>query len=361
MCALRVIISSTWEPLSSILLFSTSWQHVDADGVGGECRQMRVLAGIAAHNEEKNIGGLLSTLAREKYIDEILVVSSSTDLTNSIVGEFSRQTTRVTLLKEATRRGKSSACNAIIDYAEKHAFDVIIYLGADNLPLRGSIAALLGGFESENVGVVGGKPEPVDRIETFLGWVTCLQWNMHHTLSCAYEPKISGELMAFRSGIVREIPEAIINDDAYIQLLGESKGYVCRYVKFARAKLKGCSSVKDLVLQRRRVYLGHLQVLFMTGRKLATFSWRHYPKVLKKSLPSFGPKQFLFLAGGIILQGWAYLLALVDFHLFRLPYKWELALSTKISLVDQVELEEEPLLPIVGSTAPLIQQPLPLN
>jgi cellulose synthase/poly-beta-1,6-N-acetylglucosamine synthase-like glycosyltransferase len=319
---------------------------------------MRVLLGIAAHNEEKNIGGLLSVVTRENHVDEILVVSSSTDHTNSIVDDFSQQTTRVTLLREATRRGKSSACNAIIDYAEKHAFDIIVYLGADNLPLKGSIAALLGEFETENVGVVGGKPEPIDCIGNFLGWVTQLQWNMHHTLSCSFEPKISGELMAFRTSVVREIPAAIINDDAYIQLLGESKGYASKYVKFARAKLKGCSSIKDLVLQRRRVYLGHLQVLFMTGRKLATFSWKHYPKVLKDSLPSFGPKQLFYLLGGIIVQGWAYLLALVDFHLFRLPYKWEMALTTKTSLVDQIESEEQVVLPLVPSTRPLIDPPL---
>ena len=151
--------------------------------------------------------------------------------------------------------------------------------------------------------------------------------------------------MAFRTDIVKEIPVAIINDDAYIQMLGEAKGYVSKYSMFARAKLKGCSSTKDLIAQRRRVYLGHLQMLFMTGRKLATFSWRHYPKVLKDSLPSFGPKQFFYLLGAIILQVWAYLLALVDFHLFRLPYKWEIAQTTKISLLEHIDDEEaEPLL-----------------
>jgi cellulose synthase/poly-beta-1,6-N-acetylglucosamine synthase-like glycosyltransferase len=322
---------------------------------------MRVLVGIAAHNEEKNIQGLLSVVTQERHIDQVLVVSSSTDRTNSIVEQFAQRSPSVSLIAEATRRGKSSACNTIIDYAEKHGFDIIVYLGADNLPLRGSISALLSGFESESVGVVGGKPEPVDSPDNFLGWASHLQWNMHHTLSCKYEPKISGELMAFKTDIVREIPVAIINDDAYIQLVGESKGYVCKYVRFARAKLKGCSSVKDVVLQRRRVYLGHLQTLFMTGRKLATFSWRHYPKVLKDSLPSFGPRQVFYLVGAVILQGWSYLLALVDFHLFRLPYKWEVAQSTKVSIVEEVDEEELEtlLLSPVASPSPLLEQSLP--
>ena len=142
--------------------------------------------------------------------------------------------------------------------------------------------------------------------------------------------------MAFRTKVVREIPLTMINDDAYIQLLGEAKGYESKYAMFARVKLKGCSSARDFVLQRRRVYLGHLQVLFMTGRKLATFRVRQYPKALKDSLPSFGPKQFFYLLGTIALQGWAYLLALLDFYLFHIPYKWEMACTTKISLAEQM-------------------------
>jgi cellulose synthase/poly-beta-1,6-N-acetylglucosamine synthase-like glycosyltransferase len=337
---------------SIILYIRSDYSTIDGSA------PMRVLLGIAAHNEEKNIRGVLSAVTKESHVDEVLVVSSSTDNTNKIVGEFTRRSPRVTLLIEATRRGKSSACNTIIEYAEKHGFDIVVYLGADNLPLKGSIAALLSEFESENVGVVGGKPEPIDHAESFLGWATHLQWNMHHMLSCNYEPKISGELMAFRANVVKEIPVAIINDDAYIQLLGEAKGYVSKYVMFARAKLKGCSSVKDFVLQRRRVYLGHLQALFMTGRKLSTFSWKHYPRVLKDSLPSFGSKQLFYFLGAVILQGWAYLLALADFHLFRLPYKWEIAQTTKTSIVEQ--MEEEPCLPpqIPSITSPFTEEPL---
>jgi cellulose synthase/poly-beta-1,6-N-acetylglucosamine synthase-like glycosyltransferase len=304
---------------------------------------MKVLLGIAAHNEEKNIGGLLSFLTKEHSVDKIVIVSSSTDRTNSIVEEFAKDTgSIVSLIAESERKGKSSACNTLIEYAAKKGFDIIVYLGGDNLPLRGSIEALLSGFDSERVGVVGGKPEPVDDPNTFLGWATNLQWNIHHVISSSHPPKISGELMAFRAGVVREIPIAIINDDAYIQLVGLAKGYEGRYCPSAVVKLKGCSSSREFVLQRRRVYLGHLQVLFLTGLKLTTFKWRLYPKVLRKSLPSFGPKQLCYLCGAIILQMWAYLLALVDFHLYRLPYKWEIARTTKSSLTNQsISIEEE--------------------
>ena len=294
---------------------------------------MRVLLGIAAHNEEKNIGDLLSFLIKENCGDEIVVVSSSADRTNSIVEGYAKdKESRIRLIVESERAGKSSACNGIIEYAETGDFDVIVSLGGDNLPLSGSIEALLSGFENDIIGVVGGKPEPVDDQETFLGWATHLQWNMHHAICSTYEPKVSGELMAFRRGVVREIPKTIVNDDAYIQLIGWTKGYESRYAPAAKVKLKGCSSAREFVAQRRRVYLGHLQLLFLTGRKVGTFKWRVYPKALRKSLPSWGLKELCYLLGAVILQMWAYLLAVADLHLFRLPYKWEIERTTKAPL-----------------------------
>ena len=293
-----------------------------------------MLVGIAAYNEEKNIGGLLSVLTGEEYVDQIVVVSSSTDRTNEIVQEHAKsKDPRVRLVPEIDRRGKSSAANVILEHAEAGGFDIIVYMGADNIPLAGSLKVLVSEFDNERVGVVGGKPEPVDKPSTFSGWTSHLQWNMHHVISETSEPKVSGELMAFRVGVVREIPIAIINDDAYIQLMAEEKGYDIKYAPSAVVKLKGCCTTADIVRQRRRVYLGHLQVLFLTGTKLSTFKWRSYHRVLRASLPSFGPRQVCYLIGAVALQAWAYLLALTDFHLFRLPYKWKIAETTKESIV----------------------------
>jgi len=293
----------------------------------------RVLAGIAAHNEEKNIWNLLSVLTREKSVDAVVVVSSSTDNTNEIVKRYAAEESRVRLIVESERRGKSFAYNTIIEEAQKGNFDNIVYVGGDDLPVEGSVRALLDELLKKNVAVVGGKPRPVDSIQTFLGWLTHLQWNMHHKISERFEPKVSGELMAFRVGVVKEMPIAIINDDAYIQLMADAKGYEIRYCPSAIVKLKGCSSIKDLITQRRRVYLGHLQILFLTGIKVPTFKWRLYYRVLKESLPSFGLKEFCYLIGAITLQALAYLLALWDFHLFKIPYKWEIAETTKYQLM----------------------------
>jgi cellulose synthase/poly-beta-1,6-N-acetylglucosamine synthase-like glycosyltransferase len=294
---------------------------------------LKVMAGIAAHNEEKNIGSLLSVLVGEKDIDSIIVVSSSTDNTNEIVAKFAEEKkSKVHLVVEEERKGKSSAFNKILDECQKKSFDIIVYTGGDALPAAGSVGILLKEFETGRVGVVGGKPEPIDTPESFLGWTTNLQWNMLHEISERFEPKVCGDLMAFRADVIKEIPIAIINDDAYVQLTAETKSYETKYCPAAVVKFKGCSTIKDHIVQRRRIYLGYMQLLFLAGVKLSTFKWRYYHKVLRKSLPSFGFKQVFYLIGAIALQFWAYLLALKDFHLFRLPYKWEIAKSTKESI-----------------------------
>jgi cellulose synthase/poly-beta-1,6-N-acetylglucosamine synthase-like glycosyltransferase len=292
--------------------------------------QLKVMAGVAAHNEEKNIDNLLPVLINDDVIDAIVVVSSSTDRTNEIVRDFAqRNKSKLKLVEEVERRGKSLAFNTMIEIAQNEKFDILLYTGGDTLPDDGAIETLLKEFNKSNVGVVGGRPEPIDSSSNFLGWSTILQWNMLHNISIKFKPKICGDLMAMRTDIIKELPIAVINDDAYIQLMAEAKGYKLAYCPAAIVRFRGCSSIKDLIKQRKRIYLGYMQLLFLTGIKLPTFKWRYYHKVIRDSLPSFGLKEFFYLIGSVTIQFWAWLLALKDFYLFRTPYKWELAETTK--------------------------------
>ncbi len=295
--------------------------------------KLKTMVGVAVHNEEKNIGNLLSILLDEKGVDTIIIVSSSTDNTNEIVEGYSKGIeSKLRLIIESQRSGKSSAFNILIEECHKGGYDIFIYTGGDTFPSKGSIQLLLDEFRDKKIGAVGGKPEPIDNPQNFLGWTTHLQWNMLHTISSRIQPKISGDLMAFRPSIIKEIPMAIINDDAYLQLIAEAKGYQVRYCSSAIVKFRGCSSIKDLIVQRRRIYLGYMQLLFLTGIKLPTFKWRYYHKVLKDSLPSFGVKQLFYLIFAVILQFWAWSLALKDFFLSLfagIPYKWRMAETTK--------------------------------
>ncbi|MEZ4643899.1 MAG: glycosyltransferase family 2 protein [Chloroflexota bacterium] len=75
--------------------------------------------GIFAHNEEANIGKLLTNMCEQRLqtveIREIIVVSSgSFDETDSIVREYAAQDPRIKLLVQERREGKASAINLFL-------------------------------------------------------------------------------------------------------------------------------------------------------------------------------------------------------------------------------------------------------
>ncbi len=184
---------------------------------------MSMMVGIAVSNEEQNIGNLLENLGKcsPPEIESICIVSSgSTDKTNEIVRSYSQNDARIQLIIEPERNGKSSALNILL--AESENYDFVVYTGGDNIPRQGALVRLLNMLKAEDVDIVGARPIPVDDPNTFMGFCSHLLWNLHHESSLEV-PKISGELMAFKTKIVRELPPAIINDDAYIQTLGRDE------------------------------------------------------------------------------------------------------------------------------------------
>jgi poly-beta-1,6-N-acetyl-D-glucosamine synthase len=289
---------------------------------------LSMMVGIAVSNEEQNIGRLLENLSSclPSEIETVCVVSSgSTDKTNDIVRSFSEKDNRIMLITETERHGKSSALNILL--AESEKYDSMIYMGGDNMPCQKAIVHLLNLLDTKDVDVVGGRPIPVDNPHTFMGFCTHLLWNLHHESSLEV-PKISGELMAFKTKLVRELPPAIINDDAYIQTLCEMKKHRIAYCPDAEVLLKGPSTKSDFITQRRRVFVGHKQLELLIGRKISTMkvpSWKN----IMKACPFRGIKGRVYALGFILLQGIAFLLAKWDFSRRNLPVKWKLVKTTK--------------------------------
>ena len=287
-----------------------------------------LMIGIAVSNEEANIGNLLESLTKctLSEVESICVVSSgSTDKTNDIVRSFSEKDDRIRLITESERNGKSSALNILL--AESEKYDSMIYMGGDNMPCRNAIVHLLNLLETQDVDVVGGRPIPVDDPHTFMGFCAHLLWNLHHESSLEV-PKISGELMAFKTKLVRELPPAIINDDAYIQTLCDMKKHRIAYCPEAKVLLKGPSTKSDFITQRRRVFVGHKQLELLIGRKISTMKVPRWKDIMK-ACPFRGIKGRAYALGFISLQGIAFLLAKWDFSRRNLPFKWKLVKTTK--------------------------------
>jgi cellulose synthase/poly-beta-1,6-N-acetylglucosamine synthase-like glycosyltransferase len=290
----------------------------------------RVLIGIPAHNEERNIGVTLDFIARKYPQHSILVVSGSTDETNRVTREMMRRYSNIDLIIERERRGKSSALGVLLKKLNEQ-YDVLIFMGADNLPEEGAIDKLLQKLGSDSkIGMVGGRPIPVNNPTKLGGWITHLLWSTHHAISLR-APKVSGELCALRAGIVSDIPPTIINDDAYLQFIVGFRGYQVSYEPGAIVYLRGPEKVQECFNQRYRVTIGHYQVEQLLGAKLPTtyarrnisLAWKGRKRV-GFAKESCGFLFFLILSAAIVTKAW------LDFYVRRkLPYKWKQIQGTK--------------------------------
>ena len=332
--------------------------------------KVRLAVGIPAHNEEKNVGKLLQNLL-EQPLDEgvvlekiIVVTSGCTDRTEEIVEAFAHKDRRVRHFSEAERRGKISAVNLIL--GESRGSDVLLMLSADNLPAKGSIQEILkpflvslrkcegkigekseegeegeesGGKQSEvsgggeddrsksvgSVGCVSGRPVPVNDPRTFFGFASHLLWGLHHRIS-QREAKLTGEFFAMRVGIVEELP-AVVNDDLYIEYAVKQRGYALVYAEKAVSFMRGPETLGDFLRQRVRVHVGHMQIAAMTGYKPKTASIYENIRHLKDF---FTLRRMHFIAGAVLLEAFARILAFFHFKFRKIPLTWEHAKTTKI-------------------------------
>ena len=99
-------------------------------------KKTTITIGIAAFNEEQNIGKLLENLLSQKTksftLESIVVVSDgSTDKTNQIVREYSRNNPVIKLWKNSKTKGQNFSQNRLL---RKTQSDVLVLLEADTLP-----------------------------------------------------------------------------------------------------------------------------------------------------------------------------------------------------------------------------------
>src|SRR5665647_25990 len=289
---------------------------------------MSMMIGIAASNEEQNIGNLLETLVAcsPPEIETICVISSgSTDRTNEIVQQYSHRDQRIQLITEIERNGKASALNILLEQSEN--YDYMLYTGGDNIPCSEAIVHLIDVLKEDDADIVGARPIPVNDPRTFMGFCCHLLWNLHHESSLEV-PKITGELMALKTKIIRELPPAIINDDAYVQIICEMKKRKIAYCPEAQVLLKGPSTLHDFLTQRRRVFVGHQQLEYLVGKKISTMRVPKWKDIMK-ACPFSGLKGRTYAIGFVILQGIAFMFAKWDFARHNLPIKWKIVKSTK--------------------------------
>lgn len=292
---------------------------------------VRMLVGICAYNEERNIWKLLQSLLAKQSLpgnSRILVMCSGcTDKTPQIVEEFRKRDARIELIDEKLRKGKAHALNKIFKKA-KESFDILILVNADALPKRGSIEKLVFKLKNERVGAVFARPVPLNEMRGISNKIVNIIWKLHHNISFYKAPKLSAELCAIRTSCLKKLPEDIATDEPYIELSIRKQGYWILYVPEAGVHIRCPTSVADLFKQRKRIWIGHLQIRKMSGFVVSTSNFRN--TVWSVSTLKLRETPYALLGG--ILEGFAYLVARLNFSKGKVPYVWEPIKSTKTSI-----------------------------
>ncbi len=229
--------------------------------------------GIMAHNEQLNIGPLLSAIANQQTslcrISEIIIVASGcTDATIPEIekhkSDIENRNIPLILITETQRHGKAEAINK---YIAATTTDILILIGADTLPAPSSIENLITPFTDPTTGMTGARPIPLNDTTTFPGYAAHFLWNLHH-LAASHNPKC-GEMVAFRKTF-HTLPPGTIVDEPQIEHLTRQAGLRLVYVPTAIVHNLGPATTSEIIMRRRSIIAGYIRLHRQTRYRPAT-------------------------------------------------------------------------------------------
>lgn len=288
-------------------------------------KKLSVSVGVFAYNEDRNIAKTLDSILKQKLdqvqIKQILVVSSgSFDRTNDIIRKYAKKDSRIKLISQLTREGKSSAINEFLAKAKNQL--VVVISGDLRLHTR-AIEEITLPFLHEDVGMVGCHPIPVNTQSNHnpVGPQVRLLWHLHHLVSLKNAK--CGEMVAFRN-LLRSIPKQSAVDEATIEVLLHLIGYKIAYAPRSIVYNRGPNSISDFIKQRRRVYVGHQWVMNNYNYKVSTINTGSTSQVIREYLLA-KPQDTYNILKLLTLEGISRILGWIDFNILnKNPYIWEL-------------------------------------
>ncbi|HEX7737348.1 MAG TPA: glycosyltransferase [Ktedonobacteraceae bacterium] len=309
-------------------------RHISQDNdIGGSKQDDEVSGcsvGIMAYNEEANIAHTIHLVLAQHgpslRIEEVIVVASGcTDRTVPIVAEIARQEPRVRLCIQEKREGKASAINLFLKQA---GCRIVVLIGADVIPGESALENLCRPLKNPEIGMVGGRPIPINNQATFMGHAVHLLWRLHDRLA-RVQPKL-GEVIAFRN-VISSIPTGSSVDEISIQALISQLGYQTIYEPACVVYNKGPLTVRDFLKQRRRIFAGHLQV--RDQQKYEASTMKNGPILLEllryRDFTLRTPKHAIWTLGTVSLEGLARLQGYYDYLRKHEQYIWQMVESTK--------------------------------
>jgi len=290
--------------------------------------RIRCSLGIIAHNDEQNIASLLQAMLdqhlQQVEITEIIgIASGCTDDTIPIIEDYQRRDSRIKLLVQPCREGKTSAVNLFLQEAKE---DICVQQSADTLPHEDAVEHLVRMFADPEIGMTGAHKLPVDTPDHMAQVFTHLRLRMEHQL-CMDIPRL-GEMIAYRK-VFDRIPADVAMDEAFVEALVIQRGLQVKYAPDAIVYNTGPTTVSDWVKQRRRNHAGHLHLKHKYGYAVSSIQNSRVIRVAFNEV--WGVTRLLgVLAMLAILEGWSRLLGWYDFAIKKERHMvWDMAYTQK--------------------------------
>jgi len=141
------------------------------------------------------------------------------------------------------------------------------------------------------------------------------------------------ELIAFRKDVIREIIEDTAVDEVCMEWQIKNSGYKTIYVPESKLYIRTPDTIKDFILQRRRIATGHIWAKQILKYAPATRSIRLSLQATFEQL-SQNPSAIFFILTVVVLEYFSRILGWYDYCIRRRnPYIWKICSSTKSKLV----------------------------
>jgi len=212
---------------------------------------------IPAYNEERNIQKIIEEYFHQKLPNgaekEIIVCANScTDRTEGIVRQMQKEYDGLRLLTSGTT-GKAAALNFLVQEAK---YNFLVFSDADIIPSDGMLMHLYEDLVSNpEIKVVGASPRC--EISKKINLMDVIN-SIHE--KCPPKKKISGILYAMRKEEYISVPDYIINEDGWINIMFDG---AIKKNKDAIAYFKRPQTIEDYVKYRTRIEIGREQLKSM--------------------------------------------------------------------------------------------------
>ena len=268
-------------------------------------------------------------------VQEVIVATPN----RSLALRLERRDSRLIVLLESRREGKTSALNKIISRATG---DILVIASADIKMARDAIPKLVKSLiDHEDWGLADSRVQMADSNRLLMSKVNGLLWAVHNAtlddLDSEERLAHAGDMFAVRRKLISPVP-SITNDDAHIALEVRKQGFKVKRVPKAVVWITGPTSPTDYITQRSRILRGHLELIrkFRTTPTTFEFSMSSRPsrnaKLLLKILTKLGPTYIPALVTALYLELFSFQLAVLR-TIFNTKNKpWKIALTTKPSL-----------------------------